>query len=1838
MSRKIKKRIYSGRRQSTLVLEWLERRVVPSMTALTPSVDPSTYLSGQTVTVTATVTPTTSSETGAPSGAVNFQVDQAIPVEEPLVAITGTNSAQATFPEPAQSVGAHSITASYPGDGNFSASSTSFTQTVLPSGTATGFAGAKLQNEPTPFWPPDSMGAVGPNNLVETLNGYFAVYDKSGKQDMVHSGSLDSFWASVLINNTTVHDGDAIDPRIVYDKHSGHWFISSIDQPPTKDDNDLLLAVSKTSDPVAPNSTTFDPSQAWLFYKFRPTIINTGRAFGDYDTLGVDDNGVYFGLTVFDVPTQTSSAEILAIYKPYLLSLPPPAPVAVASITAAVGSTAATVTISAATSFVTGQTVVISGATPSEYNTPDGAVITVTSSTPNSTTFTYTLPALSTATPATGTITATTVITPTLTRFSGITDLYASPQPAMNFDNVAATDPAWFVGSISRVASTVPSTLEGVAYRTLTWSGNTPSLSGPNTIITTPAYFAPVAAQVPAPFTAPAIYSAPSPGSSVPINATDDRLLMAIIRHGQLWTARTVGLDSSGKAINTFDRNGAEFLELDVSTTTASLIQSGRVFDPSTTNPRSYYFPSVMVNEAGYMVMGFSGSSSTEFVGAYATSRFPSDPLNPVASLPVTLLKAGEAPYEVPYLLTPDGPTVSRWGDYSYTSLDPTDDMTIWTVQEFAEATMPAGSPPDGTTSRWDTWISRVQPAVSMAVLDTPSPDQFKYGQTLTVTAFVRDLAPNSPVATGSVTFMDNKAGHWDVPTDPSATTTVITDLTNGKDHTDLSGAQVTDLFANELVISPAFAPGTRIQSITNPGLANMSITLNSRAMAHSGQFTLIGITLTEPMGNKRKLTMPLGVTKLDAHGLLVGQKVTDSAGAIPSNTFIDAIIWNDPMNSGRTTLNLTHMVNANLTNVDQLTFWGSSLAFSFGPGVSLNGSVVMDGVTVPTATLVNPTSSSTTPALTVGHHAITAAYDGFVNGGNFPASPALFPAYWQTVMASSLAHVGSPTPSSTFGQTVTFTASVAALNSSDGTPTGTVTFEEGTVTLAASVVLDDSGVATFSTSALSVGSHTITAVYSGDIDFADCIGDNSASPQVVQATSSTTVTSSPNGSVFGQAVTFTATVGAGPGGPGTPTGTVSFSEGSTILASGVALAGGQATFSTAALSVASHTITASYGGSASFLSSSGSDSAAPQVVNKANSNTALSSTSTSNALSFVTGPANGGGGGDGGGGGHHTTTTFTAVVTAVAPGAGTPSGSVTFLDNGASLGTRTLDATGTATLTTILVQPGDTITATYAGDSHFNSSASPNLINAALSNQGSAYAPADVRSAYGLNQVPLDGGGQTIAIVDAYDNPAIYQSLDAFDAQFGLTAAGPASSFLSVLNQRGQASALPSADPIGAGYANWEMESALDVEWVHAMAPGAHIILVEADSQSLSDLMAGAATATRQPGVSVVSMSWGFPEGQAVLAQDEATYDSYFTTPGVTFVASTGDYGTADPEYPAYSPNVIAVGGTSLYINAGGAYGSESGWGYSVQGMFIGSGGGLSQFETEPAYQQGVQSTGNRTTPDVAFVADPGTGGWIADLYNRAVSDPFEVVGGTSLAAPSWAGIVALVNQGRTAAGQANLNSTSPTETQQDLYRLGQSDYHVIASGTNGGYNAAPGYNLVTGLGTPIGNLLVADMVAGNYPATGQVAPVSSTLNANAGFSGSGGGTFNVFNVRSPLSVVSGTGHLSVVGGPLSVGGGAGMGMEEEGSRMQAADEKGSEILLGTSWAHDMDGLLLEFEGVGAGDETPSDRAVADGYFGGEQQHSSPSLLFGDLADSFLEYRSALRTVLDDWGVEQVV
>jgi len=195
----------------------------------------------------------------------------------------------------------------------------------------------------------------------------------------------------------------------------------------------------------------------------------------------------------------------------------------------------------------------------------------------------------------------------------------------------------------------------------------------------------------------------------------------------------------------------------------------------------------------------------------------------------------------------------------------------------------------------------------------------------------------------------------------------------------------------------------------------------------------------------------------------------------------------------------------------------------------------------------------------------------------------------------------------------------------------------------------------------------------------------------------------------------------------------------------------------------------------------------------------------------------------------------------------------------------------------------------------------------------------------------------------------------------------------------------------------------------------------------------------------------------------------------------------------------------------------------------------GISLYEPEPAYQLAFQSTGFRTTPDVSLVADPATGAWIADPYNLDPSNPFEIVGGTSLSAPAWAGLVALVNQGRAAAGESTLNSSTPTDTQQSPLHAAPERLQAIASGTNG-YSAGAGYNLVTGLGTPVANLLVPDLIAYQGAGTTYAGPTVGPLQ-NATLTNTGTNSSNpadVFSVFDSLTVTrSGFGYVQETGRP---------------------------------------------------------------------------------------------------------
>ena len=348
------------------------------------------------------------------------------------------------------------------------------------------------------------------------------------------------------------------------------------------------------------------------------------------------------------------------------------------------------------------------------------------------------------------------------------------------------------------------------------------------------------------------------------------------------------------------------------------------------------------------------------------------------------------------------------------------------------------------------------------------------------------------------------------------------------------------------------------------------------------------------------------------------------------------------------------------------------------------------------------------------------------------------------------------------------------------------------------------------------------------------------------------------------------------------------------------------------------------------------------------------------------------------------------------------------------------------------------------------------------------------VRTAYGVSGIKFagisgDGTGQTIAIVVAYDYPNAAADLSVFSTTMGL----PSVPAFARVSQRGNTNDLPATID-----ATWAGEASLDVQWAHAVAPGASILLVEADTKDWTNLISAVDVARNWPGVSVVSMSWSTAEFQG-----ESTWESHFTTPAghsnVTFLAASGDYGEYSGQgssavlvqYPAASANVVGVGGTVLTLSASGGYGSESGWGNGTSSnTWGGSGGGNSVLISSPSYQAGVAPTGYRAVPDVSMV-----GGSLVAVYNSTVNGASQGwygqgLEGTSAAAPMWAGVIAFADQGRALNGLPTLDG--PSQTLPLLCSLPQSDFHDITTGNNG-YAAGMGYDLVTGRGTPIADVL---------------------------------------------------------------------------------------------------------------------------------------------------------------------
>ncbi len=428
----------------------------------------------------------------------------------------------------------------------------------------TSFLGAQVSE--SNFIPPDSMGSVGPTQILVSVNGRIKVFDKQGTL-----GGLNltdgQFWSTVLRPSA-----QPTDPGVEYDRLTGRWIVSAVDVKSGVDTNNLvMLAVSSGS--------TITSKSSFTFYSFPEATPLGGTArFADYPQLGVDANAIYIGVNLF-----TSTAGTFAGTAAYVIQK----------------------------SSVTG-----------------GGPIAVTG-----------FPLVASASAAGP----------------------DSPQPATDMDPTVAD--GYIVGPDNATANQLD------VRRISNPGGASPTISG-NLTLTVPA-------------TAQPNRFVPAQGTTGGLDALDDRLFEAMIARGPngsdtLWTAHNILVNSSGIGTSSGDRDAARWYQLSIGPS-PGVLQSGTLFDPAASNPQWYWIPSIAMNGQGNVSLNSSVAGTGRFAQIAASGRLAGDPSGTTQSPDIVQTSSST------YNLGSANP--QRWGDYSQTVVDPTDDMTFWTFQEYANAT-----------------------------------------------------------------------------------------------------------------------------------------------------------------------------------------------------------------------------------------------------------------------------------------------------------------------------------------------------------------------------------------------------------------------------------------------------------------------------------------------------------------------------------------------------------------------------------------------------------------------------------------------------------------------------------------------------------------------------------------------------------------------------------------------------------------------------------------------------------------------------------------------------------------------------------------------------------------------------------------------------------------------------------------------------------------------------------------------------------------------------------------------------------------------------------------------
>ncbi len=592
--------------------------------------------------------------------------------------------------------------------------------------------------------------------------------------------------------------------------------------------------------------------------------------------------------------------------------------------------------------------------------------------------------------------------------------------------------------------------------------------------------------------------------------------------------------------------------------------------------------------------------------------------------------------------------------------------------------------------SNFVTSSSSTSETVSQAGTSTnlsASPPTANAGQPITLTATIAVVAPGAGSPTGSVQFF---IGTTSLGTaDLSGNTAILTTTTLPVGTDSLTAQYLGDpnftgstSSAVTVTINPAgIATTTTLTSSTNPSVFGQSVTFTATVTPSSGSGTPTG-SVTFYAGST-----PLGTATLSS------KKASLKTTSVPvGSQVITAVYSGDTTYAPSTSAVLTQTVNLDSTTTkvtssanpsvygQSVTLTATVKAASPGSGTPTGTVTFYDGTTnLGSGTLSGGTATLSPTFSVVGSHSITVAYSG---DPDFTASTS--PALTQTVnQAGTTTAVASVVNPSIYGQQLSFTATVSANSPGSGTPTGTITFYSGSTQLGTSTL--SGGIASLTTSPLlSVGNNTIKASYNGDTNFKTSTG--TLTQAVNHDATTTSVVSAANPSAYGQSVTVTAMVEANAPGSGMPTGSVTFTNGSTTLGT-VTLSGGTASYSTAKLATGLDTITATYNGSSDFTTSS---SSVNQAVNQDGTSTVVSSSVNPSV--------------------YEQSVTFTTTVSAAAPGSGTPTGSVTFMDGSTALGSATLSSGKASFKTNSLAVGSQSITADYSGDGNFTTSTSTSL------------------------------------------------------------------------------------------------------------------------------------------------------------------------------------------------------------------------------------------------------------------------------------------------------------------------------------------------------------------------------------------------------------------------------------------------------------------------------------------------------------------------------------------------